>query len=141
MDVMLLMTVVSASAMTDLAKNKVYNEWVLVGIFSGLAIRIFREGPGGIITFLVAVGTALIILWPVYFLLRGIGAGDVKLFLAIAAFMDQRAIICCIVSSFLIGAIVSVVVILTTGAKVRTIHFAVPILISVLFHVWGINIV
>jgi prepilin peptidase CpaA len=130
------MTLLSGSALTDLWKNKIYNAWILPGMLMGLVISTYQGGAGGLLTAILSVLVSLGILLPVYFL-KGIGAGDVKLFAAVAAFLPVQAVITCIICSFLIGGVISVFVVLTKRNIRQTIHFAVPILISVLFYVEG----
>ena len=133
----ILMTLLSGSALTDLWRNKIYNAWILPGMLVGLVISVYQGGLQGLWTSAVSMIVSLGILLPVYFL-NGIGAGDVKLFAAVAAFLSVQAIITCIIFSFLIGGLFSIPVILTKRNLKQTIHFAVPILISVLFYIGGL---
>ena len=130
------MTLLSGSALTDLWRNKIYNAWILPGMLVGLVISVYQGGLQGLWTSAVSMIVSLGILLPVYFL-NGIGAGDVKLFAAVAAFLSVQAIITCIIFSFLIKGLFSIPVILTKRNLKQTIHFAVPILISVLFYTGG----
>ena len=82
----ILMTLLSGSALTDLWRNKIYNAWILPGMLVGLVISVYQGGLQGLWTSAVSMIVSLGILLPVYFL-NGIGAGDVKLFAAVAAFL------------------------------------------------------
>ena len=123
------MTLLSTSVITDLKKDKIYNAAVIPFMLLGLATGMFSYGLTGLGDSLISMVVTLGILIPV-FLIRGIGAGDVKLFVALAAFLPVRGMISCIVCSFFIGACISVAAILAEGTKRKTIHFAVPIFLS-----------
>ncbi len=121
------------AVVTDLWRHKIYNCWVLCGLLTGLALAGATENSAGLIRGLVSMLLALFLLFPVY-LIGGIGAGDVKLFAAAAVNLTPEEVLLGILLSFLIGAVFSVVRILRTGSlRGQTIHFAIPVLISVLF--------
>jgi prepilin peptidase CpaA len=73
---------------------------------------------------------------PVYFV-KGIAAGDVKLLVSTASFLSFQELYSCILFSFLIAGAISLLVILFKRNK-RTIHFAVPVLMSTLFVFGGL---
>ncbi len=95
------------------------------------------QGPDRMLESLSAVGAALLILLPVY-LFKGIAAGDVKLFMSAASFLSMQDTLSCIVISFLIAGVISIAVLILKRNKTKTIHFAVPVLMSVLFVVGGV---
>lgn len=95
------------------------------------------QSPDRFLEALSAVGAAFLILLPVYFL-KGIAAGDVKLLMSASSFLSVTDTVSCIVISFLIAAVFSVAIIVFKRNKQKTIHFAVPVLISVLFVVGGV---
>ncbi|AOZ95093.1 prepilin peptidase CpaA [Butyrivibrio hungatei DSM 14810] len=130
-----LFTFLSGAVFTDLYKDKIYNFWVIPGLLIGIISAAF----GGFQSFtasISAVGITFIILLPVY-LLKGIAAGDVKLFMATAAFMSLQDTFSCILLSFLIAGLISLVIMIVKRNKKKTIHFAVPVLISALFVIGG----
>ena len=95
------------------------------------------QGTGRFFESLTAVAAAFLILIPVY-LIGGIAAGDVKLFMSAASFLSMQDTLSCIVTSFLIAGVISFAVLILKRNKKKTIHFAVPILVSVLFLVGGV---
>ncbi len=125
----------TGAVITDLVKDKIYNAWVVPGLATGLVTALL-QGTDMFLQSLTAVGATLLILLPVYFF-RGIAAGDVKLFMSAASFLSMQDAISCIVISFLIAGVISVAVLILKKAKKRTIHFAVPVLASVLYVVGG----
>lgn len=125
----------AGAVFTDLFRDKIYNAWVVPGLFLGALANLIR-GPEFFYESILATGAALLILLPVYFF-KGIAAGDVKLFMSAASFLTVQDTLSCILISFLIAGVISVAVIILKRNKQRYIHFAVPILMSVLFVAGG----
>ncbi len=121
---------------TDLFKDKIFNAWVIPALSTGV-ISSLIQGSDRLLESLSAVGVEFLILFPVYFL-KGIAAGDVKLFMSAASFLSVSDTLSCILVSFLIAGIISVLVIIFKRNKQKTIHFAIPILVSVLFVIGGV---
>ncbi len=121
---------------TDLFKDKIFNAWVIPALSTGV-ISSLIQGSDRLLESLSAVGAALLILLPVYFL-KGIAAGDVKLFMSAASFLSVSDTLSCILVSFLVAGIISDLVIIFKRNKQKTIHFAIPILVSVLFVMGGV---
>ncbi|WP_255345067.1 prepilin peptidase [Butyrivibrio sp. XPD2006] len=126
----------TGAVFTDLFKDKIYNAWVVPGLLLGMGTNLI-QGQDRFLESILAVGAALLILLPVYFF-KGIAAGDVKLFMSAASFLSMQDTLSCILISFLIAGAISVAVIILKRNKQKTIHFAVPILASVLFVVGGV---
>ena len=126
----------TGAVFTDLFKDKIFNAWVIPALTTGV-ISSLIEGSDRLLESLSAVGAAFLILLPVYFL-KGIAAGDVKLFMSAASFLSVSDTLSCILVSFLIAGIISVLVIILKRNKQKTIHFAIPILVSVLFVIGGV---
>ncbi len=121
---------------TDLYKDKIFNAWVVPAMATGVISSII-QGPDRLFESLSAVGAAFLILLPVYFL-KGIAAGDVKLFMSAASFLSISDTLSCILVSFLIAGVISVAVIILKRNKQKTIHYAVPVLLAVLFVCGGV---
>ena len=120
----------SGAVFTDLFKDKIYNAWVIPGLLTGISSSLL-QGTDRLIESLTAVGAAFLILLPVYFL-RGIAAGDVKLFMSAASFLSMQDTLSCILISFLVAGVISFAILILKRNKQKTIHFAVPILVSAL---------
>ena len=125
----------SGAVFTDLYKDKIYNVWVVPGLLIGVTGSLF-QGPDRFVESLTAVGAAFLILLPVYFF-NGIAAGDVKLFMSAASFLSMQDTLSCILISFLIAGVISIAVLILKRNKHKTIHFAVPVLISALICTLG----
>ena len=126
----------TGAVFTDLFKDKIFNAWIIPALSTGV-ISSLIQGSDRLFESLSAVGVAFLILLPVYFL-KGIAAGDVKLFMSAASFLSVSDTLSCILVSFFIAGIISVLVIIFKRNKQKTIHFAIPVLVSVLFVMGGI---
>ncbi len=121
---------------TDLYKDKIYNVWVVPGLITGLILAL-SQGTERFLTALMAVGVSFVVLMPVY-LIKGIAAGDVKLFLSTASFLSMQELYSCILFSFLIAGAISLGIIVFKRNKQKTLHFAVPIMASTIFVLGGV---
>lgn len=120
---------------TDLYKDKIYNVWVIPGLLTGLILAL-SQGTDRFLDALMGVGATFLVLMPVY-LVRGIAAGDVKLLLSTASFLSFQELYSCILFSFLIAGAISLVIIIFKREK-KTLHFAVPVLLSAVLVVGGL---
>jgi prepilin peptidase CpaA len=75
---------VFVAAVYDIRFRRIPNWLVLAALLLGLALNGFLFGGGGLLTSLKGIGLAFVIYFPLY-LLRGMGAGDVKLMMAIGS--------------------------------------------------------
>ncbi len=130
-----MLLLLTGAVLTDLTKDKIYNAWVVPGLLTGLSIALI-QGTGRFIEALVAVMAAFLVLMPVYFI-RGIAAGDVKLLLSTASFLSFQELQSCILYSFLIAGAISLVIVVFKREK-KTLHFAVPVLVSTILVLGGI---
>ncbi len=124
----------SGAVFTDLYKDKIYNVWVIPGLLTGLIAALF-QGQERFLSALMAVGVSFLVLMPVY-LVKGIAAGDVKLFLSTASFLSMQDLYSCILFSFLIAGVISLGILIFKRNK-KTIHFAIPIMASTIFVLGG----
>ena len=125
----------SGAVFTDLYKDKIYNVWVIPGLLTGLILAL-SQGTDRFLDALMGVGATFLVLMPVY-LVRGIAAGDVKLLLSTASFLSFQELYSCILFSFLIAGAISLVIIIFKREK-KTLHFAVPVLLSAVLVVGGL---
>ena len=125
----------SGAVFTDLYKDKIYNVWVIPGLLTGLILAL-SQGPDRFLNALTGVGATFLVLMPVY-LIKGIAAGDVKLLLSTASFLSFQELYSCILFSFLIAGAISLVIIIFKREK-KTLHFAVPVLLSAVLVLGGL---
>ena len=159
--------VIAGTAMImDFRTAKVDNGWILFSMFVGFVLCIRERGVSGIRFFLMGSGAPLFL--AVLFVLGMLGAGDIKLFCALGSVMGFSEILKCICISFMIGACISLAIlisdhnfseriryfmsylentvknkqILSYGKKdislPENFHFTVPIFLSVLLYAGGI---
>ena len=126
----------AGAVFTDLFRDRIYNAWIVPGLITGVAGSLM-QGAVGLKQSLLAIGATFLVLLPVYFL-KGIAAGDVKLFMSAASFLSMQDALSCIVISFIIAGVISIAVLILKRNKQKTIHFAVPVLISTIFVVGGV---
>lgn len=115
----------AAACWTDARIRRISNKLVLAGALSGLALNtVLPEGSGlfssfsGGLGFLRALGgfaVGLGVLLPLY-LLRAMGAGDVKLMAMIGAFLGPTSVLGAVLMTFLAGGILAIAVALWKGA-------------------------
>jgi prepilin peptidase CpaA len=147
----------------DFVTGKVSNKLILPGLLSGLVFALILDGTRGLEEYFMGVMTPIVILILV-FAIGGIGAGDVKLFAVIGGFIGAQGVFQCILASLMIGAVISLGKILINKTffacfnnlinyisktyymqkyqiykreKNNTIHFTLPIFISVLIYMGG----
>ena len=105
------------ATVTDIKFRLIPNTFVLAILLIGLAFNTWSASGQGIKQSLLGLGAALFIMLPVY-LLKGWGAGDVKLMAAVGSVVGLHKIIDIMVYSVLLMGLMSVIFI-TLKALVR----------------------
>lgn len=148
-------------------RDRVPNMLILIGMISGIVFRCYEHnGLKGTLYFMGGFLVPILILFFVY-AMGALGAGDIKLLGLLGGFMGLRQVITCIIVSFFIGGIISLIALILRRSVVssflrvyhyismsfttrrllpyprdnkenNTIHFTVPILFSVLLYVGGV---
>lgn len=160
-----LLCLAAMAVILDIWKGKIPNLLTFAGVAAGGTFQAVYTGYMGVLLFLGGVGTPLLVLGALYYF-RMIGAGDIKLFCAIGGFLGAIKILTCILIAFLVGAGISVILILWRRnlwsrlayfyAYISNyfhlkkwmpyrrdedvdshMHFSVPILISIILYVGG----
>lgn len=161
---LVLLSVAVIAVILDFATGKVSNKLILIGLLLGLCLRFYQGGLNQVGNYLLGITVPFLALI-VVFLIGGIGAGDIKLFSVIGGFVGAKDVLVCIVAAIFIGAVISIIKILMNKnffvcfshiiqffsgfyqtqkiqvfkkEKSNTIHFTLPILISVLLSLGGI---
>lgn len=93
-----------AATIFDLRSGKIPNLLSGIGILTGYAYHIYTEGVYGIVicTVHMLIPVALLFL---LFLIHALGAGDIKLFSAIACMAEPSVFLHTLLGAFLIGAV------------------------------------
>lgn len=110
----ILVLVVSVAAVYDARFRRIPNWLTLTGLILGLGLNTFLFEWAGARTSLLGIGLALLIYFPLY-LLRGMGAGDVKLMAAIGSIVGAGNWFGIFVITALLGGVVAVILLLSRG--------------------------
>ena len=121
---------------TDIRTGKIENRMLIISAISGLVLNYYTGGAR-----LVLMGVKMAVVMTgvlfVLFILRGLGAGDIKLLSVVGLYLPEQ-VVRITVAAFIIAGLLSVMRILLRAVKKEqmlvygeTIHFSVPILLSV----------
>lgn len=112
----------------DLRRRRIANRLVLAGAAAGLFFNtVGPEGLGyasalpgalGFWTALAGLATGLGLMLPLY-LLRAMGAGDVKLMAMVGAFLGPQATVGAVLATFIAGGLLILAVVLAQGTFAR----------------------
>src|ERR1700693_231262 len=109
-----LVLLVTRAAIYDIRFRRIPNWLVLTGLVLGLGLNTFLFRWSGARASLLGIGLAFLIYFPLY-LMRGMGAGDVKLMAAIGAIVGAANWFGIFVVSALLGGLVALIVLLVRG--------------------------
>lgn len=145
----------------DIITGKVSNKIILTGIMTGILLNFIGNGKRGVVMAVTGMIVPVAVLL-VLFLIKGLGAGDIKLFSVIGSFLGAKAALIFILLSLCIGAVLGLLKVIHNGyifscvrsvlyyvtdslreqtlspcirTKSNTIHFTIPILISYLVYI------
>lgn len=133
---LLLVLLVIPAAMWDLRYRRVPNWLTLAGILLGIGVNtvIFRDSASGRLAglwmSLEGIGVAFLIYFPLY-LLRGMGAGDVKLMAAVGAIVGPANWLGVLLLTSVFGAAAAVILVSRKGRIGKTARNIWLILISI----------
>ena len=108
-----------AAAITDLKSRTVPNRLVVVGAAAGLCLNAWISGGAGVVHSILGGVTGFLIFFPFY-LLRGMGGGDVKLMGALGACMGVVAIVQTAMLASIAGAVLALAAAARYGVLGRT---------------------
>ncbi|WP_371190247.1 prepilin peptidase [Thalassotalea ponticola] len=92
---------------TDLRFRRIPNILCIAALFVGLVLQFVYNGISGLVDGLLCVGLAFLILFP-FFALRVLGAGDVKLMIAVASMMNTEFFLLTLGYGMVVGFFTSV---------------------------------
>lgn len=95
----------------DICSGRVSNRLILLGLLIGLICKVQEDEARGIYLFLRNVSVPVILFY-LLFLMRVLGAGDIKLFSMIGGILTIEELLLCIWYSFIIGGILSLLYLL-----------------------------
>jgi|SRR5580658_1848677 prepilin peptidase CpaA len=110
----ILLLLVVIAAVYDIRFRRIPNWLVLAGLALGVGLNTFLSGWLGLRSSLLGMVVAFLIYFPLY-LLRGMGAGDVKLMAAIGAIVGPANWFGIFIISALAGGIAAAILLLARG--------------------------
>ena len=96
------------AVVTDLSKTRVPNYIIVTGLILGLFYRVLYLGHRNYIVILAGIVIPVLIFFPL-FLMRAMGAGDIKLFAVTGAFFSIEDNMKCIVLAIMLGGVIALV--------------------------------
>jgi prepilin peptidase CpaA len=100
--------VASVAALIDIRWRRIPNWLTLAALVGGLAVHVLRLGVAGVPIALGGAALGLCLLLPFY-LIRAVGAGDVKLLAGLGALLGPAALVSVVIYGGLVGGVISVV--------------------------------
>ena len=150
------------AALMDIQRAKVDNGWLLFCVLVSLFTRIWKMDVSSLGSWICGLLVPILILG-ILFIFRMLGAGDIKLLSVIGSMIGPTKILNCISYSFLIGAVISATLMISSGIVCQRIlyllhyfktgkrepyyksgmplenfHFTVPIFLSALLYAGGV---
>ncbi len=94
----------AVAATTDYLRDKIYNWLTFPLFFLGLGLAFGFHGITGLAAALTSVGLVAIVFIPLY-VLQIMGAGDVKLLMALATILTIKGVVALVSTSFMIAGV------------------------------------
>jgi len=113
-----LAALVVVAAVYDIRFRRIPNWLVVAGFCLGLTFNVFFHRVDGLILALLGAVLALIVYLP-FFALRAMGAGDVKLMIAIGAFVGAKNWLILFLITAILGGILALCLLLIRGGLIR----------------------
>lgn len=117
----LLVGFVVTAALFDLFARRIPNWLNLTALLLGFSLNFFLHQTSGLWQSLGGLGVAFLVYFPLY-LVRGMGAGDVKLMGAVGAIVGPRNWLAIFILGALVGGVLAVVLLLVRGRLLRTLR-------------------
>lgn len=124
-----LVALAALAAWTDIRTRRIPNALTLTGFLVALALRAlggFDEVTAGLLGALLAFGLSLPL-----FLVRGLGAGDVKLLTACGAFLGPSRLLTALLITALAGGVMALAAIIQRGALLQTLRNCRDIVVGI----------
>ncbi len=102
----LCLVLLTAAAVMDMKSSKISNRLILGGLAIGLLLQIWESGVWGAGVFVVNVSIPVILCY-LLFLMRALGAGDIKLFSVIGGICGFQILFITVAASFAVAACMS----------------------------------
>lgn len=114
-----LLVLVAVAAGFDLKFRRIPNRLVLIGLVTSLALQIIFSGIGGFKAWGLGLLVGFGVFLPLY-LLRAMGAGDVKLMAMVGAFLGPVSALGAVLTTLVVGGALAIAVALWRGILKNT---------------------
>lgn len=104
-----LLLVVGIAVLKDMQAHRIPNLLTLSGAIAGLSFQTLEAGAPGLLSSVAGIAAGIAVLLPFY-LLRGMGAGDVKLMGAVGSFLGAKPVLIAACATLGIGAILGLAI-------------------------------
>ena len=118
----LLCAILAVAVYTDIRTHRISNTLSLLGLVAGLALQFLGHGLQGVTSGLLGAGVGLGCFAPFY-LLRAMGAGDVKLLAAVGAVLGPQGAFFAALFSLLAGGLGAIGYVLWRGLRASVSSF------------------
>ena len=99
-----LLCILILAVLKDTQTHRIPNVLTAVGIFAGLVLQALAGGAPALLASLAGLAVGIAMLLPFY-LVRGMGAGDVKLMGTVGTFMGPEAVVGAAAATLVLGAL------------------------------------
>jgi prepilin peptidase CpaA len=117
--VAMLLILLAAAAWFDIKSRRIPNWLVLVGLIASLLLQINLDGFEGFKAWGAGLIVGFVLFLPLY-LLRAMGAGDVKLMAMVGAFLGPFFVLGAALATLVVGGILAIAMAVYSGAFVQT---------------------
>jgi prepilin peptidase CpaA len=116
-----ILALVSAAGLSDLRQRRIPNWLVALTLVVSLATHGLRAGVGGLLESAAGMAAGLVLLFPL-FVIRAMGAGDVKSFSALGAAVTYRSVPALLVLTLVFSAVLAAIEVVRHRACLRTLR-------------------
>lgn len=103
-----------AAAWSDIQSHRIPNTLILTGMVLAFALGAWQNGVSGLLGAGGGFALGLLVFMPFY-LLRALGAGDVKLMAVVGAFLGPGGLIGAVLGTFIAGGVMALALTLHSG--------------------------
>jgi prepilin peptidase CpaA len=124
----LLVGLLLAACWTDLRSRRIPNWLTIGGMLAGLAVRV-AMGPGPVGNAVLGIGLAALLALP-FFAMGALGGGDVKLLMAVGAFMGPADLAWASLAIAVVGGVVALLEAMRRGVLLPTLASCGALILS-----------